>query len=106
MSKKHTTTNIPEEYDEYPEITAADLENAKYRIGMKEVSKEEWLSTLPRKQRINIMLDTAIIARFKEMAGERGYQTLINETLRQSLSQQDIESTLRKVIREELKLAA
>jgi uncharacterized protein (DUF4415 family) len=106
MNKKHTTTNIPEEYDEYPEITDEDLKNAKYRIGMKEVSKEEWLATLPRKQRINIMLDTGIVSWFKGMAGDRGYQTLINETLKQSISQQNLEATLRKVIREELKKAA
>ena len=106
MNKKHISTNIPDKYDEYPEITAEDLKNAKYRIGMKEVSKEEWHATLPRKQRINIMLDTGVISWFKEMAGDRGYQTLINETLKQSINQQNLESTLRKVIREELKKAA
>jgi hypothetical protein len=37
------------------------------------------------------------------MAGERGYQTLINETLKTSLHQADMETTIRKVIREELK---
>lgn len=105
MSKKHTTANVPEEYDECPEITPDMLKNAKYRIGMKEVTKEEWQATLPRKQRINIMLDIEIIARFKELAGERGYQTLINETLKQSINQQNLENTLRKVIREELKQA-
>jgi len=43
------------------------------------------------------------VERFKEMAGERGYQTLINETLKSSLQQSDMEATIRKVIREELK---
>ena len=38
-----------------------------------------------------------------QMAGERGYQTLINEALKNSLQQSDIEATIRKVIREELK---
>jgi len=37
------------------------------------------------------------------MAGERGYQTLINEALKNSLRQADIETMLRKVIRQELK---
>ena len=37
------------------------------------------------------------------MAGERGYQTLINETLKSSLQQSDIEAAISKVIREELK---
>lgn len=107
MNKKSTTTNITPELDEYPEIKADDLKNAKYRIGMKEVSKEEWYATLPhKKQRINIMLDDQIITWFKAKAGARGYQTLINETLKQAIIHSDIESTLRKVIREELKKAA
>jgi hypothetical protein len=37
------------------------------------------------------------------MAGDRGYQTLINETLKTSLHQADIETKIRKLIREELK---
>lgn len=37
------------------------------------------------------------------MAGDRGYQTLINETLKSSMHQADIAETLRQVIREELK---
>lgn len=37
------------------------------------------------------------------MAGERGFQTLINEMLKTSLRQADLEATTRKVIREEMK---
>lgn len=48
-------------------------------------------------------LDASIVDHFKDLAGERGYQTLINETLKTTLRQADLESTLRKVIREELK---
>jgi len=57
---------------------------------------------LPKK-RVTLYLDAALVERFKEMAGERGYQTLINETLKSSLQQSDMEATIRKVIREELK---
>ncbi len=97
---------ISELNDDAPEITQEMLDKGRFRIGMKEVSSEEWRASLPRKQRINIMLDTGVIAWFKDMAGERGYQTLINETLKQAMTQQNLESTLRKVIREELKHAA
>lgn len=66
------------------------------------------------KRRVTLYLDTAVVEHFKGMAGERGYQTLINETLRKSLLQADVEAirdiqqsdmlaALRKVIREELK---
>ena len=36
------------------------------------------------------------------MAGERGYQTLINQALRQSLERETLEATLRQGVREEL----
>lgn len=41
--------------------------------------------------------------RFKTLAGDRGYQTLINEPLKTSLQQADIETTIRRAIREELR---
>jgi len=39
-------------------------------------------AVLPNKQRVDILLDGAMIAHFKSKAGDRGYQTLINEALR------------------------
>jgi hypothetical protein len=47
-------------------------------------------------------LDTVLIDYFKAKAGVRGYQTLINDTLRQAITSEDLEETLRRVIREEL----
>ncbi len=85
--------------DEYPEITQSDLDRAVFRQGLQPVEK---------KQRITIMLDTVVINYFKNKAGKRGYQTLINETLKQvilsseSARQKGFEEILRKVIREEL----
>ncbi len=84
--------------DEYPEITQSDLDRAVFRQGLQPVEK---------KQRITIMLDTGVINYFKNKAGKRGYQTLINETLKQTMisdptRQKGLEETLRKVIREEL----
>ena len=57
------------------------------------------------KTRITIMLDNFVIEAFREMAEAEGigYQTLINRTLRQALTDERItEETLRRVIREEL----
>ena len=48
------------------------------------------------------MLDAAIIEYFKTMAGDRGYQTLINETLKKAMSGQALASELQMVVREEL----
>ena len=78
---------------EYPKVTQADLDRATFRVGTKPT---------PRKQRITISLDTILIEYFKAKAGDRGYQTLINETLRQAKEREELEHTLRRVIREEL----
>ena len=80
--------------DESPEVTQADLDRATFRVGLQHA---------PRKQRITISLDANLIEYFKSKAGERGYQTLINETLRQAKEREDLEETLRRVIREELR---
>lgn len=98
----------PDEYDELPELTDADLErpDATWFVGNKIVSREESLAAagliLTKKQKINITLDFDVVAWFKQQAGGRGYQTLINFALRNAMQQKNIEETLRKVIREEL----
>ena len=60
-------------------------------------------AVLPAKQRVNIYLDSAVVEYFKAEAGERGYQTLINEALKNSIQAKSIEKTIRYVIRQELK---
>ena len=54
------------------------------------------------KQRITIMLDDSVVQAYKAKAGGRGYQTLINDTLRRSLEVDNVKEALREVIREEL----
>ena len=80
--------------DEYPQVTQADLDRATFRVGLKPA---------PRKQRVTILLDTGLVEYFKAKAGERGYQTLINDALRQAMEREDLEEVLRRVIREELR---
>jgi uncharacterized protein (DUF4415 family) len=63
------------------------------------------------KTRITIRLDDKVIEWFRNKVHERGggnYQTLINDALCQYIQQQEgqLESTLRKVIREELQTIA
>jgi hypothetical protein len=58
--------------------------------------------TVPRgKQRLTMYLDSSIVEYFKARAGVRGYQTLINAALRQAIEHESLESTLRRVLREE-----
>ncbi len=80
-----------------PEITDEQFANAQLRIGGKPVQKG--------KVRVNIFLDANIVAYFKMQASGRGYQTLINETLKESIRTEELEHTLRRIIREELHAA-
>ena len=82
-----------DERDDYPTVTQADLDRAILRVDRKPV---------PRKRRVTILLDSGLIEYFKAKAGERGYQTLINETLRLAVAGDDLEERLRRVIREEM----
>ena len=56
------------------------------------------------KTRITINLDDAVVQAYKARAGGRGYQTLINETLRRGLTADAVKEALREVIREELRI--
>lgn len=94
-----------DEYDEIPEIADADLARATWKIADKIVSAAEGkaaFSAALKKQKINLTLDPDVLAFFKQQAGGRGYQTLINATLREAMRAKTIEDTLRRVIREEL----
>ena len=60
------------------------------------------------KTRINIYIDNDVLEEFRSLADEagRGYQTMMNEALRQYLGKAVApldESTLRRILREELK---
>ena len=70
------------------------MAQAALRVGSKTVTKG--------KARVNMYLDAAIVAYFKVQAGGRGYQTLINKALKDSIRAHDLEATLRPIIREEI----
>lgn len=48
------------------------------------------------------MLDVPIVEYFRALAGERGYQTLINDPLRCVIETGHLEADLRRVIQKEL----
>jgi uncharacterized protein (DUF4415 family) len=58
------------------------------------------------KRRVTMFLDAAIVDYLKAKAGERGYQTLINEVLAGYICGHDLEATLRRIICEELERTA
>ena len=94
MTNNSSSSAISDERDEYPEVTGADLEGATFRVG---------LGPPPRKQRITLSLDRNLIEYYRSKAGKRGYQTLINETLRRATEREELEDTLRRILREELR---
>jgi len=80
---------------EIPEVTEAQMERAVLRVAGKTVERG--------KQRVNMFLDSFIVEYFKAKAGDRGYQTLINEALSEYIRNHDLKEDLRQIFREELK---
>ena len=95
MNKKSTLAT----FDEDTPVALPDIKSGKLILRKRGASG----AILPNKQRVNIYLDSAIIEHFKSMAGDRGYQTLINDALKHSLEVESIEATIKKTIREELR---
>jgi uncharacterized protein (DUF4415 family) len=94
MKKKSTTPS----FDDDTPITQGDIDAGKLIPRQRTAGR-----VVQPKKRVTLYLDAALVERFKHMAGERGYQTLINETLKSSVQQADIAETLRQVIREEMR---
>jgi uncharacterized protein (DUF4415 family) len=97
MNKKSTLKIA----DDAP-ITQGDIDSGKLVLRKRSASG----AVLPAKRRINIFLDSSTLDYFKSKAGGRGYQTLINETLKQAMQSESLETVVRKTIREELRKAA
>lgn len=97
---KRVETMQDEDIDlsEIPEVTEEQMGRAVLRVGGVPVARG--------KRRVNMFLDAFIVEFFKAKAGERGYQTLINEALVEYIRSHELEDTLRRVIRDELERAA
>lgn len=94
MKKKSTTPT----FDDDAPISQDDIKSGKL------IPRERTAGRVVQpKKRVTLYLDAALVERFKRMAGDRGYQTLINETLKSSIQQADIAEILRQVIREEMR---
>ena len=100
MSKASTAKTSPDAQADKP-LRRADLAAGKLVLRKRGPTG----AVLPNKQRVNIFLDGAVIEHFKTKAGDRGYQTLINEALKQAIQAEAIETVVRKTIREELRRA-
>ena len=93
------------EYDDLPELNDEAMQRGVWKIGERTLSAAEGRSAFSaamKKQKISITLDPDVLDFFRQQAGGRGYQTLINATLREAMRTTQLEATLRRVIREEL----
>jgi uncharacterized protein (DUF4415 family) len=90
---ERNTLPVSDDLDDAPIWTDEDFAQAAHRIGLKPVGK---------KLKVNITLDPDVVAWYKAQAGGRGYQTLMNATLREAMRGRQIADTLRQIIREEL----
>ena len=68
------------------------------------------IAPAPGKTRITIRLDDEVLAWFREQVHEAGggnYQTLINDALREYISQrpETLEKVMRRIVREEIRRA-
>ena len=102
--KRTSSTKTPGS-DAAPKLTQADFDRASFRVGGMKATRAQWQAAVPAragKQRVSIMLDASIIAHFRAAAGERGYQTLINETLRRVMEGERVVTEIRLAMREEL----
>lgn len=107
--KQTSTTVTLDISDEAPQLTQADFDRARFQLGGLTVGRAEWQTAVcarTGRRRVNMMLDAPIVEHFKAMAGERGYQTLINDTLRRVIESEHLEADLRRIIREELNARA
>ena len=95
MNKASTANTSPEDVP----LRRGDIAAGKLVLRKRQAAG----AVLPNKQRVNIFLDGHVVAHFKAKAGERGYQTLINETLKLAIQAESLEGVVRKAIREELR---
>ncbi len=104
--KQTSTTRTPViSDDDAPKLTQADFDGARMRVAGRDANRAQWQMAVRArvgKLRVNIMLDAPIVEHFKALAGNRGYQTLINDSLRRLIETGHLEADLRRVIREEL----
>ena len=76
----------PEEYAELPEVTAAMLARAEYRVGgrLKTHPRHRGPQKAPTKVALSLRLSPEVVTHFK--AGGRGWQTRIDETLKKLIA--------------------
>ena len=105
MKQTSTSKTLATFDDDAPKLTQAHFDRARFRVGKESVNRAGWQSAVRARignERISITLDTPIVEHYKAVAGEHGYQTLINDALRRAVEGEHFVEEMRSIIREEL----
>ncbi|MBU2755206.1 BrnA antitoxin family protein [Acidithiobacillus sp. CV18-2] len=94
--------------DDAPELTGAELDHpeGQWRQGGKIISAAQGRAAFRErlsKKQVNMLLDADVLDYFRQKAGGRGYQTLINRTLRESMERDSLLDAVRQAVREEMR---
>ncbi len=105
--KSKSTANVWIDEDDAEELTGKELDHLEghWLQGGKPIDRQQGQAAFRaqlRKKQVNMLIDPDILDYFREKAGQRGYQTLINRTLRESMERESLLDAVRKVVREEL----
>ena len=104
--KQTSTTKTPATSDvDAPALTQAHFDRAKFRAGGHIVDRSQWQAAVLARvatERISIVLDSPVVARYMALVSQRGYQTLINDTLRHAIESERFVQDMRIAIRKEL----
>lgn len=91
--------------DDAAPLTRARLKGGTWTVGGRRVAPAAGRAAFGAalgKRKVNMFLDAEVVDFFKFRAGGRGYQTLINDALREAMRREALAKTLRRVLREEL----
>ncbi len=105
--KPKSTANVWKDEDDAAELTGKELDHpdGHWLHGGQHVDNEQGRAAFReylRKKQVNMLIDPDILDYFRQKAGRRGYQTLINRTLRESMERESLLDAVRKVVREEM----
>jgi uncharacterized protein (DUF4415 family) len=105
--KPKSTANVWKDEDDAAELTGKELDHPEglWLQGGQRIDAEQGQAAFRehlRKKQINMLIDQDILDYFRQKAGGRGYQTLINRTLRESIDRESLLDAVRKVVREEI----
>lgn len=106
-AKLKPTGNDWHDEDDAPPLTGEELGHpqGKWQRSGQMISADQGHAAFRealKKKQVNMLIDPDVLEYYRQKAGGRGYQTLINRTLRESMERENLLDALRSVVREEL----